>query len=59
MKKILQCSRKLDFERGGIVTYKYTKDMGRDKIVALFEINEKNLPLLRNAWVEPKPPYAP
>lgn len=56
---ILQCPRKLDFERGGIFVYKYTKDMGRDEIVALFEITEKGLPFLKNAWVKPKPPYIP
>jgi len=55
--KILQCPCKLDFERGCVVTYKYTKDMGREKIVALFEINKENLPFLRNAWVEIKPPH--
>ncbi|MCK5604979.1 hypothetical protein KAR91_24025 [Candidatus Pacearchaeota archaeon] len=55
--KILHYPRKLNYERGGVITYKYTKDMGREKIVALFEINKEDLPLLRNAWVEVNPPY--
>ena len=55
--KILQCSRKLNYEHGSVITYKYTKDMGREKIIALFEINKEGLPLLRNAWVEVKLPY--
>jgi hypothetical protein len=57
--KILQCPRRLDFERGSILTYKYTKEIGGDKIVALFEINKENISLLRNAWVEVGIPYAP
>ena len=57
--KILQYPRKLDYARNSVITYKYTKQIGRDKIVALFEINKQNLPLLKNAWVEVGIPHAP
>lgn len=55
--KIFQCTRKLDYKRGGVITYKYTKEIGMDTIVALFEINTENVPFLRNAWVEVGVPY--
>lgn len=57
--QILHCQRKLDWAYGSVTTYKYTKQIGKDRIVALFEINKNNLPLLRNAWVEVVIPYAP
>ncbi|MCI0382526.1 MAG: hypothetical protein L0207_05710 [Chlamydiae bacterium] len=54
--KILQCSREIDYAHKGVITYKYTREIGKDKIIALFEINKKNVPLLKNAWVEAKIP---
>lgn len=57
--KILQCDREINWAFKGITAYKYTKRIGRDRIVALFEINKANLPLLRNAWVEIGTPYVP
>lgn len=57
--RILQCERSIDWSHQGVITYKYTKQMGKDRIVALFEINEQNLTLLRNAWVEVGVPYVP
>lgn len=55
--KILQCERKLNWSHESVTTYKYVKQIGRDKIVAIFDINKDNLPLLRNAWVEIGAPY--
>lgn len=46
---ILRCYREISYDYGGIITYKYIKEMGGDRIVALFEINKRNIPLLRNA----------
>lgn len=56
---ILRCPRELSYDYGGILTYKYTKEIGGDKIVALFEVNKDKIPLLRNAWVEVGAPFAP
>ncbi|MDN3506607.1 MAG: tetratricopeptide repeat protein [Simkaniaceae bacterium] len=56
---ILQCEREIDWAHKSVTTYKYTKEIGRDKITAIFEINKENLPLLRNAWVEIGAPYVP
>lgn len=55
---ILQCPRKIDFNYGGVITYRYTKEIGSDRIVAVFEITKDNVPLLRNAWIEVNVPYA-
>ena len=55
---ILHCEREIDWAYKGVTTYKYTKEIGKDKIVALFEINKENLPLLKNAWVDIGAPYA-
>ncbi len=46
-----------DFAYQAVVTHKYIKEIGKDKIVALFEVNKNNIPLLRNAWVEVGIPY--
>ncbi len=57
--EILKCERKLDFSFESVKTYFYRKKMGNDTIVAMFDVNKKEMPLLKNAWVEPNPPFAP
>lgn len=57
--EILKCERQLDFSFESVKSYFYRKNMGNDTIVAMFDVNKKKMPLLKNAWVEPKPPYAP
>lgn len=42
-----------------IKTYFYRKKMEKDTIVAMFDVNKKGMPLLKNAWVEPNPPFTP
>ena len=53
--KILNGECKLNSGRNGIKTYKYTKNYGREKIVAYFEVTEDGIPLLRNAYVKDIP----
>jgi len=55
--RILQCTRRIDYSYKAVITYKYTKVIGSETIVALFEITKDGIPLLRNAWVEVKIPY--
>lgn len=55
--EILKCERKLDFAFENVQTYFYRKNMGKDTIVAMFDVNKKGLPLLKSAWVEPNPPH--
>jgi len=57
--EILKCHRELDYSFKSVKTYFYRKNIGNDTIVAMFEVNKNKLPLLKDAWVEIKPPYAP
>lgn len=57
--QILFCERKLDWSYESLKTYCYKKEIGNNTIVAVFEINAKNEPFLRNAWIEVTPPYGP
>lgn len=54
---IFLCRREENFLFVGGVTYKYTKTIGKETIVAIFEVNKRNVPLLRNAWVQMETPY--
>ena len=36
---------------------KLFKDFNPDHIVAVFDVNSQGVPLLKNAWVELKPPH--
>lgn len=59
--KILSCKREIDYFRPNspIQTYRYSKEIGKNKIVGVFEIREDGIPLFRNAWVEVMLPYKP
>lgn len=57
--EILKCERQLDFAFENIKIYFYRKKMEKDTIVAMFDVNKKGMPLLKNAWVEPNPPFTP
>jgi tetratricopeptide (TPR) repeat protein len=50
--KILQCECTLDFSTSVIKTYRYSKTIGNDTVIAVFEVCKNNIPLLRNAWVK-------
>lgn len=50
--QILYCERELVGSFNSVKSYTYTKQVGRDKIVAIFDINDEKMPLLKNAWVE-------
>jgi len=57
--RILSCEGKLDWSYQSLKTYRYKKEIGNNTIVAVFEINAKNEPFLRNAWIAVTPPYGP
>jgi len=54
---ILNCERIHEFSFNSIRTYRYKKKIGKNTVVAVFETNNQNVPLLRNAWIEVKPPH--
>lgn len=43
----------------GVCSYEYRQTIGRDTIVAIFDVNKENVHLLKNAWIEVNVPYAP
>jgi len=49
-----------DFFEGVFTAYEYTGTIENETVVAIFDLNELGVPLLRNGWVKDRsPPYKP